>query len=82
MEEDLAAALNEGRLAGAAVDVVAQEPIRPDNPLLGARHCLITPHIAWATREARRRLLEATVANVAGFLAGRPTNVVNRVQGM
>jgi glycerate dehydrogenase len=76
-EEDLAEALSEGRLAGAAVDVVSQEPIRPDNPLLRARNCLMTPHIAWATREARRRLLEATVANVAAFLAGRPTNVVN-----
>jgi glycerate dehydrogenase len=77
MEEDLAEALNQGRLAGAAVDVVSHEPIRPDNPLLTARNCLITPHIAWATREARRRLLAATVANVANFLAGRPTNVVN-----
>jgi glycerate dehydrogenase len=77
VEEDLAAALNEGRLAGAAVDVVSREPIRPDNPLLAARNCLITPHIAWTTREARRRLLDATVANVASFLAGRPTNVVN-----
>ncbi len=81
VERDLAEALDEGRLAGAAVDVVAREPIRPDNPLLTARHCLITPHIAWATREARRRLLEATVANVAAFLAGRPTNVVNRPAG-
>jgi glycerate dehydrogenase len=77
VEEDLAEALNEGRLAGAAVDVVSREPIRPDNPLLAARNCLITPHIAWTTREARRRLLDATVANVANFLAGRPTNVVN-----
>jgi glycerate dehydrogenase len=77
VEQDLAEALNEGRLAGAAVDVVSNEPIRPDNPLLSARNCLITPHIAWATREARRRLLDATVANVASFLAGRPTNVVN-----
>jgi glycerate dehydrogenase len=77
VEEDLAEALNAGRLAGAAVDVVSREPIRPDNPLLAARNCLITPHIAWATREARRRLLEAAVANVASFLAGRPTNVVN-----
>jgi glycerate dehydrogenase len=77
VEADLADALNEGRLAGAAVDVVSQEPVRPDNPLLAARNCLVTPHIAWATREARRRLLEATVANVANFLAGRPTNVVN-----
>jgi glycerate dehydrogenase len=55
----------------------ASEPIRPDNPLPAARNCLITPHLAWATREARRRLLEATVANVANFLAGRPSNVVN-----
>jgi glycerate dehydrogenase len=77
VEKDLADALNEGRLAGAAVDVVAQEPICPDNPLLFARNCVITPHIAWASREARRRLLDATIANVASFLAGRPTNVVN-----
>jgi glycerate dehydrogenase len=78
VEQDLAEALNEGRLAGAAVDVVSREPIRPDNPLLGARNCLITPHIAWATRQARRRLMEATIANVANFLAGHPTNVVNQ----
>ena len=74
VEKDLAEALNAGRLAGAAVDVVSQEPIRPDNPLLGARNCLITPHIAWATTEARARLMEATVANVAAFrrwLAGQ-----------
>jgi glycerate dehydrogenase len=77
VEEDLAEALNDGSLAAAAVDVVSAEPIRPDNPLLAARNCLITPHIAWATREARRRLLEATVANVGNFLAGRPTNVIN-----
>jgi glycerate dehydrogenase len=76
VEADLAEALNDGRLAGAAVDVVSREPIRPDNALLGARNCLLTPHIAWATREARRRLLEATVANVASFRAGTPTNVV------
>ena len=77
VEAALAEALNGGRLAGAAVDVATHEPIRPDNPLLTARNCLVTPHIAWATREARRRLQEATVANVANFLAGRPTNVVN-----
>jgi glycerate dehydrogenase len=77
VEQDLAEALNEGRLAGAAVDVVSHEPMRPDNPLLSARSCLITPHIAWAALEARRRLLDATVANVANFLDGRPTNVVN-----
>jgi glycerate dehydrogenase len=77
VEQDLAEALNAGRLAGAAVDVVSSEPIRPDNPLLTASRCLITPHIAWATQEARRRLLQATVANVVAFLDGRPTNVVN-----
>jgi glycerate dehydrogenase len=81
VEQDLAEALNVGRLAGAAVDVVTQEPIRADNPLRSARNCLITPHIAWATREARSRLLAATVANVTSFLAGRPTNVVNRPAG-
>jgi len=76
VEADLAEALNEGRLAGAAVDVVSHEPIRPDNPLLGARNCLITPHIAWATQEARQRLLATTIANVVNFLDGRQTNVV------
>jgi glycerate dehydrogenase len=81
VEEDLAEALNAGALAGAAVDVVSEEPIRSDNPLLTARHCLITPHIAWATREARRRLLETTVDNVASFLAGRATHVVPPASG-
>ena len=77
VEEDLAEALNSGKLAGAAVDVVAREPIEPDNPLLGAKNCLITPHIAWATVEAQGRLMDATVANVSAFLAGQPINVVN-----
>lgn len=76
-DADLATALNAGQLAGAGLDVVAREPIAADSPLLTARNCLITPHIAWATREARRRLLEETVANVASFLAGQPRNVVN-----
>jgi glycerate dehydrogenase len=76
-EKELALALDSGRLAGAGIDVVSQEPIRPDNPLRGARNCLITPHIAWATEEARARLMEATVANVAAFVAGSPINVVN-----
>jgi glycerate dehydrogenase len=77
VEDDLARALNEGRLAGAAVDVVSVEPILPENPLLTARNCLITPHIAWATGAARMRLMESTVENVAAFLAGKPINVVN-----
>lgn len=76
VEQDLADALNAGTIAGAAVDVVTREPIAPDNPLLKAKNCVITPHIAWATGEARERLMEATVANVAAFAAGRPTNVV------
>ena len=77
VDADLAQALDEGRLAGAAVDVVSVEPIRMDNPLLRAKNCIVTPHIAWATAEARGRLMESTVANVAAFLAGKPVNVVN-----
>jgi glycerate dehydrogenase len=76
-ESDLAAALDAGQLAGAAVDVVSAEPIRADNPLLAARNCIITPHMAWASLAARRRLLATTVRNVEAFLAGRPLNVVN-----
>jgi glycerate dehydrogenase len=77
VESDLAEALNSGRLGGAALDVVSKEPIHSDNPLLSARNCLVTPHIAWATSEARQRLMETTVANVEAFLAGRPIHVVN-----
>jgi glycerate dehydrogenase len=77
VEADLADALNNGRLAGAAVDVVSEEPIAQSNPLLTARNCIITPHIAWATLAARRRLMAATAANIAKFLAGKPTNVVS-----
>ncbi len=76
-EAALAEALNEGRLAGAAVDVVTVEPIREDNPLLTARNCVITPHFAWATLAARQRLMAATASNVAAFLAGRPVNQVS-----
>ncbi|HEY7088596.1 MAG TPA: D-2-hydroxyacid dehydrogenase, partial [Tepidisphaeraceae bacterium] len=78
-ERDLADALNSGRIAGAAVDVVSQEPIRPDNPLLRARNLIVTPHMAWAALEARQRVLQATAENVAGFIAGKPINVVNGV---
>ena len=76
-EADLAAALNDGRLAGAGLDVLAVEPPPATNPLLAARNCVITPHIAWATREARRRLIEITAGNVRAFAAGTPRNVVN-----
>jgi glycerate dehydrogenase len=80
-ETALAEALNAGRLAGAGLDVLAVEPPRADNPLLAAKNCHITPHIAWATRSARARLLETVVDNVRAFLAGRPQNVVDGVQG-
>ncbi|MFN8624456.1 MAG: D-2-hydroxyacid dehydrogenase [Candidatus Binatia bacterium] len=76
-EHALADALNAGQLAGAGLDVVAAEPMRPDNPLLHARNCVITPHMAWGSLAARRRLMAATVANVEAFLHGRPINVVN-----
>ena len=76
-EEELAAALREGKLAGAALDVLAHEPQRPDTPLATAPNCLITPHNAWATREARQRLMAATAANIRAFLAGELVNVVN-----
>jgi glycerate dehydrogenase len=76
-EEDLAEALNSGRLGGAALDVVSLEPIRQDNPLLKAKNVFITPHIAWATLEARRRLLQETAQNIRAFVDGAPINVVN-----
>lgn len=76
-ETALAEALNAHRLAGAGLDVLADEPPAPDNPLLTARNCFITPHIAWATRAARKRLLDATVENLRAFLAGEPRNVVS-----
>ncbi|WP_165245324.1 D-2-hydroxyacid dehydrogenase [Paludisphaera soli] len=76
VEKDLAEALNAGEIAGAAVDVVSREPIAADNPLLKARNLVITPHIAWATAEARERLMAATVENVAAYASGSPINVV------
>jgi glycerate dehydrogenase len=76
-EQALADALAAGRIAGAGLDVLSVEPPSPSNPLLTAPRCVITPHIAWATRDARRRLLETTAGNVAAFLARSPRHVVN-----
>lgn len=78
VEEDLADALNSGKVGGAALDVVSTEPIRADNPLLTAKNCLITPHIAWAPKEARQRLMDIAVNNLRSYLDGTPVNVVNK----
>lgn len=76
-EKDLAEALQSGKVAGAAVDVLSSEPPSPDNPLLSAPNCIVTPHIAWATKEARSRLMNIAVENLAAFLKGAPQNVIN-----
>ncbi len=76
-EEDLAQALNSGKIAGAGLDVLSAEPPSADNPLLNAKNCLITPHIAWASYESRSRLMNGVVKNVQAFLAGTPVNVVS-----
>ena len=78
VEQDVADALNSGKLAAAGLDVVYTEPIRPDNPLLTAKNCIITPHISWAPKESRQRIMDATAENIRAFLAGTPQNVVNR----
>ena len=77
VEQDLADALRNAVISGAAVDVLSTEPPAADNPLLTAPHCLITPHLAWAAKASRQRLMDAVVENVRAFLAGAPVNVVN-----
>lgn len=76
-EQDVAEALNSGKMGAAGLDVVYTEPIRPDNPLLNAKNCIITPHISWAPRESRQRIMDTSVENLRAFLSGAAINVVN-----
>jgi glycerate dehydrogenase len=78
VDQDLADALNNDVIAGAGIDVLSAEPPLKDNPLFGAKNCIITPHIAWATREARTRLMDMAVDNLKAFISGNPVNVVNK----
>ena len=78
VEEELKEALNSGQVSGYAADVVSTEPIKMDNPLLAAKNTILTPHIAWAPKESRTRLLKIAIDNLKAFQAGRPTNIVNQ----
>ena len=76
-EHDLSEALNTGRIAGAALDVLSSEPPQKDNPLLTAKNCIITPHNAWMSKEARQRIMDETVKNIQAFFNHQPVNLVN-----
>lgn len=76
-EQDVADALNSGKIAAAGLDVVYTEPIRPDNPLLKAKNCIITPHISWAPKESRQRIMDCAVMNARAYINRKPVNVVN-----
>lgn len=77
VEQDLADALNSGKVYAAGLDVVSTEPIRGDNPLLQAKNCIITPHISWAPKESRQRIMDCAVSNLQSYQNGAPVNVVN-----
>jgi glycerate dehydrogenase len=77
VDQDLARALNSGKVYAAAIDVAVSEPIKSDNPLLSAKNCIITPHIAWAAAETRKRLINIVAENIRAFITGKPVNVVN-----
>ena len=78
VEQDLADALNSGKVYAAGLDVVSTEPIKGDNPLLKAKNCFITPHISWAAQASRQRIMDITAGNVRSVVEGNPVNVVNK----